>query len=108
MYSKSNSYISLSFAPIKSATSTNNHNNNNNNNNNQTQNYQTRRNSSQPSSSLPVDNNLPDLSHLSEAEREIILGVLERQRAEEAKYNTNTTSTQQNLPQRFFFYSFLN
>ena len=31
----------------------------------------------------PDDNELPDLSHLSEAERKIIEAVLERQRADE-------------------------
>lgn len=62
MYSKSSSAQPLSpYQPNVNQT--------NNNNNN-------RRNS-------PDDSELPDLSHLSEAERKIIEAVLERQRADE-------------------------
>ena len=40
-----------------------------------------------------VQNDLPDLSHLSEEERKIIEAVLERQRIEEAKNNASLSSS---------------
>ena len=87
MYSKSSSALSLSYNT-----------NNINNNNKVIQNQDS------------IE--LPDLSHLSEAERHIIQSVLERQRVEECnsiKSDTTSTTTTTTINKfvilPFFFYS---
>lgn len=105
--------------PSKSSTNKNNSNNDLNNNSqflsnsslyhtqNQPANVSTTNTTSNNNTTTTNNNNnndhtstssdLPDLSHLSEDERKIILAVLERQKAEEANLSINNTNNNQSV-----------